>query len=207
MSDYIDVATRLVVDSDILRVYPGAIVQLFESGTTNLVTEVTADSNGVWTVPTLEQGKYDIRVDGQLSRTIEYVKSDHTHEDKIWEVFFDGNQTVNRNEDQNHPIYSSGVVGSIVEVIVTAERVANNAEIEVHIMRGDESGSGALTCSGNSVWSQVLTNTSGSTKYRMRWSDSSPGITLSASQAIACGLVYTASGVEGVNMLMVFRPD
>ena len=106
MPDYEDMVTRTAVDSDIVRTYPGAHVQIFEAETTTLVWEGIADEKGHWSVTTLDSGKYDIKVDGQTVRTIHHVKADHVHTpDEIWTMTRHGSITATLNENNNCAVF------------------------------------------------------------------------------------------------------
>ena len=205
MADIIDIVARTAIGSDVLRVYANAVVSVYYYGTTTLVTQVTADADGNWSIDTLTEGKYDLKVDGQLLKTIHFVPANKPIEQ--WNFFFDGNQTIDRNEDQDHPVFYTPVAGDVIAVRVLAERASSTGDATVHLMVGDSGGSGALTFASDSEWSHQINPGGGSTTYRVAHNDPAPGFSLTAGQAMAAGIDVTTSGVEGINITIFFRPD
>jgi len=206
MSDYGDIVTRLAVDSDILRIYPNALVQIYESGTSNLVWEGTADANGNWDVPTLATGKYDIKVDGQIRRTIHHIKADHTHiPPESWLCFKGGAITVDQNESNAVMVYGSEVAGAITKVMVLVQEVDATGDMYVHILKGISEGAGILTVASDSVWNHRVNP--GSAINRYMHEDNNPGINVAAGETVTIGIDFVAATVKGLTVLMVFEPS
>ncbi len=205
MADYQDSAFRLAPDSDIVRIDPGALVQIYEAGTDTLVTEVTADNDGNWSVPTLATGTYDIRIAGKIVKTIQHVKADHTHAvEPTWGFSATGAITADLAESDQHLIHVSPVSGTIVAIRVVAQHVTAAGDITVHLLKGASGGASALTLS-STVWNHRINP--GAEEYRYAHSDENPGITVAANDCIELGIDYHASGVSGVTVDVVFRPD
>lgn len=206
MADYGDIVTRLAIDSNMLRIYPNALVQIFESGTSNLVWEGTADANGNWDVPTLATGKYDIKVDGQIRRTIHHVKADHTHiPPESWMCFKGGGITSDLDESNAVMIYGSEVGGTITKVIVLVQTVSATGDMYVHILKGVSEGGAILTVASDSVWNHRVYP--GSACYRYMHEDDNPGIAVAAGEAVTIGIDFVATQVQGLTVLMVFEPS
>ena len=70
MADYTDIATRVSVGSDVIRTFPGAVIEIYATGTsTPLVATATADVNGFWSIASLPTGHYDFKIDGVVVMT------------------------------------------------------------------------------------------------------------------------------------------
>lgn len=206
MADYGDFVFRVAEGSDIIRVYAGALVQVYESGTDTLVAEITADNEGNWHVPSLAIGKYDIKVDGQLRRTIHHVPADHVHTpDEIWSLFKSGAITGDQDESNTMQIFGTDVAGSIIKVKLIAQYVDATGDVTVHLLKGAVNGSSAMTLGANSVWNHRVYPTS--EKYRYQHVDNTPGITLAADDCLTVGLDHAANAVEGLTVLVIFRPE
>lgn len=204
--DYGDFVFRLPAGSDIIHVYPNALVQIYQSGTDTLVTEISADANGNWQVPVLPIGKYDIKVDGKLSQTIHHVPYDHSHSaDESWPFFKSGSITGDQGESNTMQVFGTNVAGEIVKIKVLAEHVNATGNIMVHLLKGIANGVSAMTIAANSVWSHQIHP--GSEKYRYLHIDNTPGITLAIDDAVTIGIDHTADTVEGLTVLLVFRPE
>jgi hypothetical protein len=207
MSDFQDIATRSAVGSDIIRKYPGAHIQIFISGTATSAWEGVADSEGHWSVPTLATGKYDIKVDGTLVKTIHHVTADHVHSpDETWTMLRAGAQTASHDEDSTCAVFSAPAAGSIVKIMAVVEKLANNADLTVHLLKGTPEGAGNLMVISHSFWNRRFSNTSGVAIYRKAQSDSNPGISLAANDCVTMGIIHSADGGEGVTLVVVFRP-
>ncbi len=206
MADYGDFVFRLPEGSDIIHVYPGALVQVYESGTDILVIEVTADNEGNWQIPSLDIGKYDIKVDGQLRRTIHHVPADHVHTpDEVWSLFKSGAITGDQDESNTMQIFGTDVAGSIIAVKLIAQYVDATGDVTVHLLKGTVNGSSAMTLGANSVWNHRIYPAS--EKYRYQHVDNTPGITLAADDCLTVGLDHAANTLEGLTVLVIFRPE
>lgn len=207
MADLQDIATRSVVGSDIIRKYSGAHIQIFVSGTATSVWEGVADQDGHWSVPTLATGKYDIKVDGVLVKTIHHVTSDHTHSPvETWIMARAGAVTTSHDEDSTCAVFCAPAAGTIVRVVAVVEKLAHNADIVVHMLKGTPEGLGGLINVSHSVWNRRFYNSEVSSIFRNAEVDTNPGITLAANDCITMGVVYTATGAEGVTLVAVFQP-
>ena len=81
MADYTDIATRVSVGSDVIRTFPGAVIEIYATGTsTPLVATATADVNGFWSIASLPTGHYDFKIDGVVVMTAHHVLSSETME-------------------------------------------------------------------------------------------------------------------------------
>jgi hypothetical protein len=206
MGDYHDVATIKSINSDIVRVYPGAVIEIYTAGTSSLITSVTADSNGLWSVSSLATGKYDLKVDGQLVKTIHHVKYNHTHESDITFTFFkSGSITGDQEPGDTIPTFGIDTAGTIIKVIVTANHVDATGNVTVHLCKKASGGASTLTMALDSVWSHAINVVS--EEYGYLYQDNSPSISVSADDIIALGLDYTATTVEGVAVTIIYRPS
>lgn len=206
MSDYGDIVTTRAIDSAIVRVYPKAVVDIYTSGTETLIDSVVADENGAWSVNTLATGKYDIKVDGKLVRTIHHVKADHVHSsDETWIFFHSGAVSADFDANNTHRTFGTGVGGTIIGIKVQAHYVDATGDATVHILKGASGGGSNLTMASNSVWNHRIYPASA--EYRYLHEDSSPGITLSADDVVQLGIDHVATTVEGVTVTLIFRPS
>jgi len=205
MADYQDIVTRKQVDSTLIRVYPGATVELYESGTATLVDSAVADDNGLWSISSLDTGKYDIKVDGTLVRTIHFVKADHSHkQDETWQFFVSGSISADKDPDNTIPTFVAGEGGSIEEVKVSASHVSATADLTVHLCRASSGGGSAATFAADSAWNYRILP--GAEEYRFYHQDTTPGVTMSAGDAIQLGLDYVTGTIEGLTVIVKFRP-
>lgn len=208
MTDFSDMATRVAQDSDIIRIAPGRLVQFYVSGTSTLQAETTADAYGRVDIATLPTGKYDVKVDGQIVKTIQHVLANHTHpSDHTWRFFFSGAIGSDINEAATHEVYAVPAASKIIEVKVIAETITNVGDVTVHILRGATGGAAQLTFASNSIWSQRLFVGGASTVYRHMPTPANPNLQLSANDAITIGIDYVAAGVSGVTVELIVRPD
>ncbi len=206
MSDYSGNATRVAVDSDILRVYPNALIQIYTSGTDSLIWEDSADQYGNWSVPTLVTGKYDIKIDGQIRATIHHVTHDHNHTpDESWEFFKSGAISVDAGEVNTMQVCGSDVAGSLVKVMLLVESVDATADITVHILKGAAAGADALVLATDSVWNYRVNP--GSIQRRFLHVDNNPGISIAADDCVTVGYDYAAGSVNGLTVVCIFRPS
>lgn len=207
MSDLQDIATRSAVGSDVIRKYPGAHIQIFTSGTATSVWEGVADQDGHWSVPTLATGKYDIKVDGVLVKTINHVTATHVHSaDQTWMMFRAGAMNASHDEDSTCPVFCTPVAGAIISVMAVVEKIAYGDDLTVHLLKAAANGAAALTVVSNSVWNRRFQNITGSTIYRDALADSNPGIALAANDSVTMGIIQTDGAAEGVTLVVVFRP-
>jgi hypothetical protein len=206
MTDFQDRITRVAEDSNILRIYPNVLVQIYLSGTATLVYEGTSDSDGNFTVPTLATGKYDIRIDGQVVHTFHHVTTTHTHSaDRTWTFKKLAAITGDQDEDKSMEVYGSSVAGSIVSISVMAENVDATGDIIVHILKGVGNGASALTYASNSVWQYRIHPIAA--KKRFFYEDLAPNIVVSGNDTLTLGIDYTATTVEGLTVVAIFRPN
>jgi len=205
MSDFGDIVTRLVVGSDILRVYPSALVQIYKSETSDLVWEGTADQYGCWEA-TLSTGKYDIKVDGKLKRTIHHVAYDHTHlPEESWQFQKSGTISADQEETDDMPVMLVDADGSILKVKIVVEELADDAcDMTVHLLKS-ATHTAKMTIASNSIWSHQVNP--GASTYRYSYVDDSPDVDLSADDNATIGIDYTAGTIKGLTVLVIFRPD
>lgn len=206
MADYQDIAVRKEQASDILRIYPNALVQIYETGTDTLVTEVIADEYGVWSINTLETGIYDIKIDGRLRKTFHFVKADHIHEpDQSW--IFSKLEAVSgdSHESSSMQIYSSDVAGNIEKIIITVQSIDATGDMTIHLLRGSSNGASALQFPADSVWNHRINP--GSAYNRFVYVDNNPGVEIAVNQALTLGIDYTAGTIAGINVITIFRPE
>jgi hypothetical protein len=188
-----------------LRVYPGAVVDIYTSGTDTLIDSVVADANGYWSVATLASGKYDIKVDGNLVRTLHFVKADHSHSpDETWVFFHSGALSADSDAVNTRRTFGSDVVGSLIKVKVQAHYVDATGDATVHLLKGASGGGTNLVFASDSVWSHQINP--GSAEYRYLYADNSPGVSLAADDVIQLGLDHTATSVQGITVVAIFRP-
>ena len=206
MADYYDLVTRLAIGSDILRVYGGALVQLYETGTSNLTWEGTADDSGEWTATGLSTGIYDIVVDGNIIKIIHFVDADHVHNiDQTWVFQIPGSITADQDEINTMMIFGSDVAGGIVKVTVIAQKCTDTSDITVHILKGDSDDitETDLTVASDSEWSHRIFPEDAQNRYM--YSDTNPGISVAAGEVVTIGIDYVAAGCAGVILLVTFR--
>ena len=204
MADYNDIATRIAVNSEILRVYPNAVVTILETGTSNVVDEVSADENGNWEIATLDTGIYDISIDGAVRATFHFVRADHKHlPDESWTFFKSGSITADQDEVNTMPVYGSDVAGEIIKIMITAQSVDATGDVTVHVLKGASGGGSILTVASDSEWNHQI---SPGAKKRYLYVDNNPGIDVAINEAVTIGLDWVANAIEGINVLVVFRP-
>lgn len=205
MADFGDTAFRLAPDSDIARVYPGTLVQVFLAGTQTQVTEVTTDSDGNWEIASLPTGHYDIRIGGVTVRSIHHVKSDHIHPiEPTWLFTVSGAITADSAETDVSRIFVCPGAGDIVSVRIVAEHVTVTGDVSVHLLKGAAGGATALTLS-ETCWNHRITP--GSEQYRYAYVDAAPGVSVAANDCLLLGIDHHANGVSGITVEVVYRPD
>lgn len=206
MSDLSNIVTKVQPGSDILRTYPNALIQIYTSGTDTLITEVTSDQNGIWAVPTLTTGHYDIKVDGKLTASIHHVTADHIHTaHESWQFFKSGSISADQDEVSSMPIFSTNVAGTISKIKILAQQVDASADLYVHILKGAAAQASVLTVAGDSAWNYRILP--GAAIYRFQYIDSNPGVSLAANDSLTIGLNYTAGTIAGLTVLVIFRPS
>lgn len=223
MPDYTDSVTRKSIDSDILRLYPNAIVNIYDTGTSSpLRATATADANGYWSIPTLIDGHYDIKVDGIIVRTIHHVRFGHDHDASYsllghthslepnlesW-VFFKAGSVSGDINPTNFvfPSFVASAAGTIIQVKVVIDFIDTSGDITVHLLKGLDDGSVFLTFASDSVWSQNF-NVSGSSKYRHRYIDPSPGISMVTDDVLQAAIDFVAASAISVTIQVLFRLD
>jgi hypothetical protein len=202
MADHSDIALRLASDSDIVRIKPNCLVQIFESGTTTLVDEVLTDATGRYSFAALPVGKYDIRIDGQTVSTFHHVTS---IPDERWQLFRYAAITSDNDALNAVESHFSEVAGTILKVKLIAHKVDATGDLTVHILKGPSGGVNNLTVASDSVWNHRIHPASA--QYRYTHVDAAPDITINENDVVALGYDWTANIVEGVLVTMFFRPD
>ena len=206
MADFSDHAFRLAPDSDIVRINPGVLVQVFTAGTDTLVTEVTANADGHFEIGTLATGKYDIRIAGQTVKTIQHVKADHTHPlEPTWQFLIAGAISADVVENNAVAIHTVPAVGKIVSVRLVAQNVTATGDVFVHLLKGASHAPSPMTLAGNTIWNHRINP--GSAEYRFSHVDSNPGIALAAGDCITVGVDHITNGVTGLTVELIFRTD
>lgn len=202
--DHDGIGFRLLTDSSVLYIRPNATVEIFTAGTETLIWSGTTNTDGLYSVATLATGHYDLRVDGVQVSSFHHVKSDHTHaaDEPFW-FFISGGITANQDEVNTVPTFFPGVAGDIKKIEITCQTDATG-DVTVHLLRGASPSGAALTVASNSVWSYQINP--GLVRYRFGYIDESPGLSLSATQAIALGINWTANSVSGLCVMIIFRP-
>jgi len=205
MADISGAVTRKAVDSTIIRVYPGAVVNIYVSGTSTLVDSATADENGFWSIGALASGFYDIKVDGAIVKSIHFVKYGHVHKmDESWLFFQSGSVGLDSEPNNARELYVAHEAGSIIQIKVMVHHVTASGDLTIHICKGTQGGASTITFGANSVWNHRVFP--GSEKYRYRYIDSTPGIVLATDDVLQMGLDFSATTVEGICVLAKFRP-
>ncbi len=205
MSDLQDIVQNLPIGSDQLRVLPNAIIQIYDTGIANLVAEVQADGYGKWSIETLPMGHYDLKVNGVLAKIFHFVPADHEHQDENWIITFP--QMITADVDENVAIsqYGSDVAGTITRIKLMIQTCDASGDATIHVLKGSSGGAGALTVSSDSVWNHRVNP--GSVVNRYLQVDNNPGITVAANEVITMGIDFSAAGIGGVTLFVVFRPE
>lgn len=204
-SKYGDIVTRVVEDGDIVRIDPGALVQIFTADTDTLITEVNADANGFFEVAILAAGEYDIKVAGRKVRTISHIPSDHTYPPtRSFQFFVSGAISGDQEEVNTVSVFGVNEAGTIEGIRVNAQYVSATGDVTVHVLKGVVNGASAMTMVSNSEWNHRIYPAA--EKFRYFHGDDVPGIELSANDAITIALDYAAAGVEGINVEVIYRP-
>lgn len=192
--------------SEIVRVYPTVLVQVYQAGTSTLVAEVTTDKAGNFSIGTLPTGVYDFKVDGKLIKTYHHVRATHTHKaDLPFSFFLSGSITADQDEVATVPVFLAPEAGSIVRITVTAENVDVTGDVTVHLLKGAKDGASALTVASNSIWSHQINP--GVAGRRYGYDDDAPGLGLLADDVVTIGIDHVANTVAGLQVLALFRPD
>lgn len=203
-ADHNGIGFRIFTDSNVVNIRPNATVELFTAGTASLIWSGTTDADGWYSVPTLATGHYDLKVDGVQVSSFHHVKSDHTHAaDEPFRFFISGGITANQDEVNTVPTFYPGVAGTIEKIEITCQTDATG-DVTVHLLRGPSPSGAALTVASNSVWSYQINPAL--VRYRFGYIDESPGLSLTATQAIALGINWTANSVSGLCVMIIFRP-
>lgn len=203
-ADYQGLGFRLFTDSSVLHIRPKSSVEIFDAGTTDSVWQGTTNADGWFSVPTLATGHYDLKVDGVQVSSFHFVDADHSHlATQTVQFFISGAITADQDEVDTLPIFAPGVAGAIEKIEVTCKSDATG-DITVHLLRGATAGASALTVTSNSIWQKQI-NPGGAT-FRYAHIDSSPGVSLTASQAVTIGIDWTANSVSGLCVTITFRP-
>lgn len=203
-ADYEGIGFRLFPDSSVLHIRPNSSVEIFDAGTANSVWTGTTNADGWFSVPTLATGHYDLKVDGVQVSSFHFVDADHSHSaTETVQFFVSGAITADQDEVDTLPVFAPGVAGDIEKIEVTGRSDATG-DLTVHLLRGVINGASALTVASNSVWQRQV-NPGGAT-YRYAYIDSSPGVAVSATQAVTIGIDWTANSVSGLCVTVTFRP-
>lgn len=209
MSDYSDIVTTRQADSSILYVLPNASVKVYGAGTANLVWSGQADVNGVFTVPDLATGKYDIKVATDagevLLRTIVFVTVEHVQARPETLVFrIDGTISGDVEESSNLEIFAPQQAGKIERVNFVFSHLSSDADCVIHILKGAVNDADALTIATDSVHSIAVAP--GSEYYGYANSDQTE-ISVAANERVTIGVDYTAGTIEGLTVAAIFKPN
>lgn len=206
-SDYQEIAYRVAVGSDIVRILPNAAYIIYAAGTTTPeVTSGTADSNGVIDIASLDTGHYDLWVDGALRKSFHHVRADYVQKHaETLKFHIAGSVSGDVNEDPGHEIYFVEAASQILKVKVTVQHVDGTGDATIHILKGVAQGGSALAFATDSIWS-IQCNPQ-SEVYRWAHSDTSPGLSVEAQRCLTIAVDYVAGTIEGVTVELVIKAD
>lgn len=202
---YGDIALRKPKGTDIVRVYPNAVIEIYPSGSDTLVTTVTANASGNWEVPVLATGIYDIKIDGQKVRTIHHITVDHTHKpNENWNFHFQGSINADIIENNATRIYSTDIAGTIEKIKWTVQHLSAAADFYLHILKGAANGSAVFDLS-DTVWN--IRVVPGVERFHYADKDASPALVVAADEVVTVGVDYIAGTIEGLTVIVIYRPD
>lgn len=207
MAQHSDSIFRKPQGTDVLRVYPNANVEFYTIGSSGPpVASVTADANGIFTVADLPMGTYEVRVDGEVRQTIQFVPADHVHtpdRDLIFGIA--GTISSDIEETSSSRLHVIKNAGSLLSVELVFEHVDASANCVVHLLSGTTDGATAMTLS-STIYSQTLTPP-GVERYRKVIVDEDPGVDIAANSVLAIGVDYIAGTIEGLTVTAAYRQD
>lgn len=202
---YTDNVYKLEIDSDSVRIYPGAVVQLFMKDTATLKWEGTADADGAFTVVDLPTGQYDLKVDGNFVKTINHILATEAR-DAIITWFKSGTVSGDFDHDANNPAYVCPFKGTVESIEILVSRINASTDATFHLLKG--TGHAAyLTIATESAWDYRVFPGEAGTYYYFKYDDASPAISFDAGDVLALGIDYTAGDLTGVQVQITLRPE
>lgn len=200
---YVD---RVVVGSDIRRVYPNAPFIVYAAGTTTpIVRSGTADEFGAIVLEDLPVGSYDLWIDGALREQFELITAAHIFKrPQTWVCCIRGTISADVNETENTEVFYTPAAGKIESIMVLVEYADATANATIHIVKGVAQGASALTAAA-SIWS-VQCNPLAE-KYRWAHVDTAAIPALEAQRCVTVAVDHTAGTLKGVTVMMIFKAD
>lgn len=205
--DYQELIYRVESDSDILRVYPDAVVVIYAADTvTPIVWSGNADQFGILNITTLPTGKYDIYVGGVYTKSINHVTADYAMKHpETWTSFISGAVTGDVNEAITHQIFYSALLGKILRVKVVVNHVGVTGNATIHILKGTSNRSTAMTFAADSLWS--IQCNPGLETYGWSHVATAANLVVAAQSNVTIAVDYVTGTVEGVGVTMMFKAD
>jgi hypothetical protein len=198
---------RLELNSEIVRIYAGALVQVYESGTSTLTWEGNVNNAGYVDIPDLATGKYDVKVDGNLVQVLNHVLAVES-KDKAIAFYYEGQITadIEGATEIAMPVHFD-VAGTIEQVkYVFRRKTGATIDVVVHVLQGVE-GVSTLTMASDSVWNhQVTVVGGGGDRYYVPHVDNAPAITIAADDILQIAVDYNVGSVYGLYVELLFRP-
>lgn len=200
---YSDNIQKLEIDSNILHVYPNALVQLYKEDETTLAWEGTADGNGnVFINTKIADGKYFLHVDGTLVKVIQHINADDARE-FTKRFFISGDVTADFDSDATRPVYLCEEALDIVKVKIIVHHVNATGDATVHILKGVANDADYVTVASDSEWSYRIYPAQ--EYYYYKHVDNSPGVALVANDVVAIGVDWTANTISGITIELTFK--
>lgn len=203
--NYEDSLTRNEVDSTQLRINPGVAFSVYEYGTATLVMSGVSGTDGKITITDITTGKYDIKVGGEIVKSFEIVTVDYgTKHPESWQVHIAGTISGDSDQSPNVPVFMPGRAGVIERIQFIVEHIDATGDVTAHILKGTAGGAAALAVATDSAYSKQIAP--GSEQYNAGGVDVTT-LAVAANEAVTVGIDYTAGTVEGLTVLMIFKPD
>lgn len=201
---YSDNVYKLELDSDIVRIYPNALVQIYIADTDTLKWEGTADADGGVELTDLPTGHYDMKVDGNLVKTIQHVMAEEARDVAVtW--FASGTISGNFDHDGARPAFICPFAGTIEKIEIAITRIDATTDVTVHLLKGTGHAD-FLTVASNSAWSQRLYPEEAGIYYYYAYEDGTPAVDIADGDILAIGVDYTAGDVTGLSIQITLRP-
>jgi|GEM_PF-2317735 len=204
--NYEDFLTRNEPGSTQVRINSGVAFSVYEFGTSTLVTSGVSGTDGKITITDITNGKYDIKVDGEIVKSFEIVTVDYAEKHpESWQVHIAGTISGDSDESPNVPVFAQGRAGVIERIQFIVEHIDATGDVTVHILKGVAGGAAALAVATDSAYNKQIAP--GSEQYNAGSPPDVTNIAVAANEAVTVGIDYTAGTVEGLTVVMIFKPD
>lgn len=208
MTDFVRELLKIAPDGMIPFPMINESYKIYHAGTATLVASGTTDSNGYVTVASLPSGHYDIKVNDTTVFTFNHIKYDDFNAPaRTWQVFQSGSISADSGEASSLPVFAPSVIGKIKSLTVNVEHIGATGDITIHVLVGDKAGASALTVASNSIYSYRAYPQAEQYRHSSGLIIPTTDIIIQDTQAATIGWDYAAGTVEGLNVVMIFKPS